>query len=114
MISAIQIVLTTGILFLGFYSYKKIRSSYLDAFLIFLFVITGIFFVLFPDYTTVLAHFLGIGRGADLIFYLAILFFSFIMMKLYHKVRGLEQMLTKIIREQSLTSAVSTQEETGK
>jgi len=30
----------------------------------------------------VLAHFLGIGRGADLIFYLAILFFSFIIMKL--------------------------------
>ena len=114
MISAFQIVLTAGIVFLGFYSYRKIRSSYLDAFLIFLFAATGIFFVLFPDYTTVLAHYLGIGRGADMIFYLAILFFSFIILKLYHKIRGLEQTLTKIIRDQSIKGAVYTEEKAEK
>ena len=105
MLNAIQVVLVAGIILLCVYSYTRLRSSYFDAFLIILFAGVGIFFVFFPDYTTTIAHYLGVGRGVDMIFYLAILFFTFIGMKLYRKVRKLEQMLTQIIREQGIKNA---------
>ncbi|MGC4036027.1 MAG: DUF2304 domain-containing protein [Chitinophagaceae bacterium] len=104
-INAIQLLLIVGILLLFVYSYTRLRSSYFDAFLIILFAAIEIFFVFFPDYTTVIAHYLGVGRGVDMIFYLAILFFAFICMKLYHKVRKLEQTITNIIREKGIKNA---------
>jgi len=76
----------------------------LDKLLIGLLMASGIFFVLDPEVTNQLAHFLGIGRGADLIFYLAILGFGYITLLLYSKIKKLEDQLTQIVRKQSLES----------
>lgn len=105
MISIIQVVLSAGILVIGWYSYRKLRSSYVDAILIFLFIAAGLIVVFAPDLSTKVAHFLGVGRGADLIFYISILFFAFLIMKLYARTRRLEQMLTKFIRDESIKNA---------
>lgn len=105
MISIIQVLLSAGIVVLGWYSYKRLRSSYIDAILIFIFMGIGLLFVFLPDFTTKLAKFLGVGRGADMIFYISILFFAFLIMKLYARTRKLEQMLTRIIRDESLRNA---------
>ncbi|MGZ3909860.1 MAG: DUF2304 family protein [Flavisolibacter sp.] len=94
MITIIQAILATGILLLGAYSYVKFRSSHVDALLIFLFALSGLVFTFFPDLANRLAHLLGVGRGADMVFYLCILFFFFLIIKLYAKVRKLEQALT--------------------
>lgn len=107
MISIIQVVLALGILVIGYYSYLKLRSSYVDAILIFLLMATGLVFVFFPDLSTRVAHFIGVGRGADMIFYVSILFLAFLIMKLYVRTRRLEQMLTKMVRDESLKNAVS-------
>jgi hypothetical protein len=45
---------------------------------------------------------LGVGRGADLIFYVSILIFWFVSLKLYARIRKLEQQFTKIVREDAL------------
>ena len=42
-----------------------------------LFFAAGVFFVIFPDRTTDIAHWVGVSRGADLLFYSAILFLFF-------------------------------------
>ena len=111
MISIIQVLLSAGIVVIGFYSYRKLKSSYLDALLIFLFMGAALVFVFLPDLSTRVAKFLGVGRGADLIFYLSILFFAFLIMKLYARTRRLEQMLTRFIRDESIKNA---EEPTGK
>jgi small membrane protein len=105
MISIIQVVLAAGILVIGLYSYRRLRSSYVDAFLIFAFMATGFAFVFFPGLSNRVAHFLGVGRGADMIFYISILFFAFLIMKLYARTRRLEQIITGMVRDESLRKA---------
>ena len=65
-------------------------------------IISAIAFVLWPDLTNTIAHKLGVGRGADLVYYLCILFFSFALMKLYARTRRLEKQITALIREDAL------------
>lgn len=105
MINTIQVVLASGILVIGYYSYARLRSSYIDAILIFLLMATGLVFVFFPALSTRVANWLGVGRGADMIFYISILFLAFLIMKLYVRTRRLEQTLTKFIRDESLKNA---------
>jgi hypothetical protein len=96
-----------GIAFLIFIliSYlRKFRKPAIDKIFIGAMLLTGIFFVLYPEVTNQLAHFLGIGRGADLIFYLAILGFGYLALVFYSKIKKLEDQLAIIIRKQSLES----------
>lgn len=101
----IQIILSFGILLVGVYSYRKLRSSYLDAILIFGLAFVGLVFVFFPELSNKVAHFAGVGRGADMIFYTSIVFFAFVIMKLYAKVRRLEAIITEIVRKESIKNA---------
>lgn len=101
----IQVALTTGLIFIGLYIYIRLRSSIIDVILIFIFMAIGIFLVLFPEYSNMLAHWVGVNRGADLVFYLSILFFLFLIMKLYSRIRKLEQQLTELIRKKSIDNA---------
>lgn len=98
----IQVVLTAGIIIIAAYMYLRLRSSLFDLFLIFLFLVTGIVFVMFNEITDKIAHFLGINRGADMIFYLAILFLFFLILKLYSRMRRIEQSLTELVRKKSI------------
>jgi hypothetical protein len=77
------------------YVYRRFRNAIIDALIIIAFIVAGVILVLFPELTTKVAHALGIGRGADLVSYLSILFFSFIILKLYARIRRLEQLLQK-------------------
>ena len=103
--TVIQILLVAGILLLAAYMYRRLRSTLLDVLLVILFLTTGIFFVLFPDVTNKMAHLVGVGRGADLIFYLAILFLFFLVLKLYSRLRKVEQRFTEFVRNKSIEEA---------
>lgn len=61
--------------------------------------LVGILFVLFPQVTDKLAHFVGVGRGADLVTYLFIVFFFLAGITLYSKIRKLEADQTEIVRK---------------
>jgi hypothetical protein len=98
----IQIVLISAVVFIAFYMYLRLRSSLLDAILIFLFCAVAVFFILFPDTTTKIAQWLGVKRGINLVFYCITLFFFFLILKLYSRMRRLENKLTEIVRENSL------------
>jgi len=101
----IQIVLTIGIALIAIYMYQRLRSTLLDVILIILFVAAGIFFVLFPETTNDIAHWVGVSRGADLLSYSAILFLFFLILKLYARLRKVEQKFTELVRNKSLEEA---------
>jgi hypothetical protein len=65
----------------------------------------GVFFIAFPERTTDVAHLLGVGRGTDLLLYLAIVTGAFAVMVLYARLRRLERQLTDIAREGAIRDA---------
>ncbi|MCW5906997.1 MAG: DUF2304 domain-containing protein [Chitinophagales bacterium] len=65
----------------------------------------GILFVLFPSLTDKLAHFVGVGRGADLVTYLFITFFFIAGIAFYSKMRKLEEQQTELVRKIALRDA---------
>lgn len=58
-----------------------------------------------PEWTAILAGFLGIARGADLVFYLAILGAMVGFLAVYIRLRRLESQLTLVVRELALVRA---------
>ena len=61
--------------------------------------------VAFPDLTVLVARMLGIARGADLVFYCAILGMFVGFFAVYVKLRRLERTLTLIVRHIALVEA---------
>lgn len=101
----IQVILISAVVFIAFYMYLRLRSSLLDAILIFLFCAGAVFFILFPDTTTEIAQWMGVKRGINLVFYVTILFLFFLILKLYSRIRRLEKRFTELVREKSINSA---------
>ncbi|MGZ3924121.1 MAG: DUF2304 family protein [Flavisolibacter sp.] len=103
--NGIQLILLTGIAFIGLYFAIRLRKRLLDIVLLFAMIICAIIFIIWPDVTNTIAKRVGVGRGADMIFYLSILIFWFITLKLYARIRRLEQLFTQIVREDALKKA---------
>jgi hypothetical protein len=86
--------------------YIRLRSGgWLDVVLIAAFFFVGTFFVLFPDTTNDIAHFVGVSKGANLFLYTAILFLFFLILKLYSRLRRVEEKFTELVRNKSLEEA---------
>lgn len=100
--SKFQVLLVAALIFILVNYFRKTRSMAMDKILISLILLTGIFFAFYPDLTTKIAHYLGIGRGTDLIFYIAILGFGYMVLILYAKIKHLEDQITQIVRKESL------------
>jgi len=58
--------------------------------------------IAWPQITVRVAHFLGIARGADLVFYLAILGMFVGFFAVYVRFRRMESEMTRIVRELAL------------
>ena len=104
-ITIIQIVLTICIALIAVYMYMRLRSGLFDIILIGLFFAAGTFFILFPETTNDIAHWVGVSKGANLLLYSAILFLFFLILKLYSRLRKIEQKFTELVRNKSLEEA---------
>ena len=62
----------------------------------------GLLFIFQPQLTDYVAHFVGIGRGADFIFYLSTLFLLCISFHFYLRSLAYEEKLTLIVRQIAL------------
>ena len=100
--NGIQVVLLTGTLFLAIYFIIRIKKRVIDIIFMSILIACAIVFILWPDATNVIAHKMGVGRGTDLVFYMSVLLFWFIVLKLYLRIRRLEQVFTEIIRKDAL------------
>ena len=58
--------------------------------------------VMRPESTTFLANRLGVGRGVDLVTYLALLFIFFLLFRLFTRIEELERDITRLVRELAL------------
>ncbi|MBM4114255.1 MAG: DUF2304 domain-containing protein [Phycisphaerae bacterium] len=65
----------------------------------------GAVFVVEPDWTTQLARFLGIGRGADLVLYVLVLGTSWGFLSMYMRVRAVRRDMTLLVRRMALDEA---------
>jgi hypothetical protein len=63
-----------------------------------------------PDLLVRIAHFLGIGRGTDLVLYLSILFMFAAFFIIYLRFRRVDEQLTKIVRHLAIRDAQDEQE----
>ena len=70
-----------------------------------LFVIAAIYAILRPDDTTVLANWLGVDRGADLLSYALVIAFVFTTMSTYLRFKELELRYARLARAVALQSA---------
>ena len=104
--NGIQILLIFGVVIILVYYIMRFRNAIFDLVLLLFFSGLAVLFILFPDYTNTIAHKLGVGRGADLLFYLCILFFLFIILKLFARIRRLEETVTNFIRKEAKDGAV--------
>ena len=109
--SGIKIILLTGIVFISLYFIIRLKRKLLDLLLLFAMIGVAIVFIIWPDLTNALAKQLGVGRGADLVFYISILIFWFVVLKLYVRIRALEQSFTEMIRKNAISEAKELLEE---
>lgn len=72
-----------------------------------LFVIAAIYAILRPDDTTVLANWLGVDRGADLLSYALIIAFVFTTLSTYLRFKELELRYARLARAIALQTARS-------
>lgn len=98
----IQILLLLLILGLALMYSRLFRNKHAFRALFGLVFIIGALAVIFPDLTTMLANFMGVSRGADLLFYLFIISVVFFGALLYQKICDLEEQQTIIIRQMAL------------
>ncbi len=103
--NGIKILLITGVAFIAVYFFIRLRNSLFDILLLLTLIGAAIIFILFPETTNNLAHKLGVGRGADLVFYTSILIFWFVILKLYARIRKLEQTITLLVRKNAIEEA---------
>ena len=58
--------------------------------------------VIQPDLTSSLAKLFGVGRGADVVVYLALVGLFFMVFRLMVKIEKLEREITKVVRNKAL------------
>lgn len=68
-------------------------------------ILAGIYFVWSPDHSTQLAQMLGIGRGADLIYYIWIILSLAVFVNIHLKVRENLSLVTRLAREIAIADA---------
>lgn len=68
--------------------------------------LSGIAMALYPEITNDIARKLGVGRGADLLFYFWILISFFLIINVQLKLVSVNQNLTEIVRAMALESAL--------
>lgn len=104
--SGIQILLLIGVAFIALYFLTRFRKRILDIIVLTILIASAVVFILKPELTNRLASRLGVGRGVDLVFYTSILIIWFVLIKLYARIRMLEENYTRTVRDHALSNAV--------
>lgn len=66
------------------------------------FWILAIILVFYPNSTTTIANYFGIGRGSDLLMYVSLVVIFYVLFRLNVKLESIGRSLTKIIRQDAL------------
>jgi hypothetical protein len=86
------------------------RHQAIRRILMMLFVIAAASSVFFPQIWTTMARLVGIGRGADLLLYLTVLFFLGLVMSTYRRFRQMDTQITDLARQLALSQQPTPEE----
>jgi hypothetical protein len=103
--SPIQILLITLLLLAAVWSSVAFGSRLVHRLTVLVFFLAASGFVLFPAATTRVAHFVGVGRGADLLLYVSLFAGVYGFLLLYMRMRRLEKRVNDQVRALAIYEA---------
>ena len=106
----IRILLLAGLASIGFFVFLRRNRLPFHIMTVFVLLAGGAVAVIFPDTTDDVAHLVGVGRGADLVTYTAIVAVMFVLIHYYAKFVELQQKLTQLTRELAILRAEADRE----
>ncbi len=106
----VQILLSLGLIGVAVYAYMQRSRSRLIAWTMMLVTAFGELLVLVPEVSNDIAHFVGIGRGADLILYCFIVASLGLILNLHMKLRAMTEDMTTLARTIALLTAEKPQD----
>jgi hypothetical protein len=95
------------------YAWAECRRSPAVSFIAMAASVAGLVFVWVPSLSTIVAEFVGIGRGVDLILYLWVCISLILLLNLHLKLRTQEERITKLARAIAIRDAISAPEAAG-
>jgi small membrane protein len=95
----IRIVLLSALAAIGWFVFLKRTRLPFHIVTVFAMLAMGGAAVLFPEETDVVANFVGVGRGVDLITYVIEVAVLFVLIHYYTKFVELQRQLTDVVRE---------------
>jgi len=98
-----QLILLLSLLFL-LVIVSISKTVIIERLITLLILIGGILFVIFPDFSTRIANFVGIGRGADFVFYVFIFFASFQFITFSTRIRRIDKKITLLTRKMATST----------
>ncbi|MEX1248339.1 MAG: DUF2304 domain-containing protein [Anaerolineales bacterium] len=101
----IQIILIAVSIVLLVIYINRLRTRLLDRLIFFIFAALAIVLVVQPDWANDVAHYFGVGRGADLLVYVGFSTLAFLWLGLYSRQRDLDRRLTELARKMTLLGA---------
>ncbi len=101
----IRILLLAGLAAIGWFVFLRRNRLPLHIMTVFVLLAGGALAVLFPDITSQIAQFVGVGRGADLVTYVALVAILFVLVHYYSRFVELQQQVTQLTREIAIMRA---------
>lgn len=105
-IQALLVIILIGMIAGFLRSRSTSRTKAYKKILLVLFVLSAIVVVIFPDITTQVAHFVGIGRGADLLLYGLTVVIIFMLLNTYVKDREEQRRIVSLSRKVAILEAL--------
>jgi len=100
-----QVLLILALVFFSIYVFR-LRTVVLERIIYFTLTLGGIVFILHPDWSTRLANHIGIGRGADLMLYIFVIFSLFHYVNIAARFKHLEHQMTAVVRSMAIAEAI--------
>lgn len=103
----IRILLIAGLSAIGFFVFLRRNRLPFHIMTVFLLLVAGAVAVVMPNLTSDVAVFVGVGRGTDLVTYIAIIAVMFVLLHYYTKFVELQSKVTELAREMAILRAES-------
>jgi small membrane protein len=101
----IQFLLIIALVAVAGYALTQRKRSPLIFWIVMMAALCGAILVIAPELSTRIAHLLGVGRGADLVFYVFILVIFVATFNIHLRIRSNHELITELARSIALQSA---------
>ena len=101
----IRVIMLSGLAAIAYLVFLRRNRLPFHIVTVFALLAAGAAAVMFPGATDDIAHYVGVGRGVDLITYILEIAVMFVLLHYYTKFVELEQQLTQLTREMAILKA---------